>query len=43
MLGWRPEVTFAQLLSEMVSEDLDHAKRDAMVRQHGYRVPTRRE
>jgi GDPmannose 4,6-dehydratase len=43
MLGWRPEVTFAQLLSEMVSEDLDHARRDAMVRQHGYRVPTRRE
>ena len=43
MLGWQPQVTFGQLVAEMVDEDLEHARRDAMVRAHGYRVPTRHE
>ena len=43
MLGWRAEVAFSQLVAEMVDEDLEHARRDAMIRQHGYRVPTRHE
>jgi GDPmannose 4,6-dehydratase len=43
LLGWQPQVTFAQLVAEMVDEDLAHARRDAMVRAHGYRVPTRHE
>jgi len=43
VLGWKPELTFAQLVAEMVNEDMDHAERDAIIRRHGYRVPTRHE
>ena len=35
-LGWRPKVTFKELVSEMVREDLKSAKRDELVKQHGY-------
>src|SRR5258706_6042739 len=28
-LGWKPELTFAQLVAEMVNEDMKHAERDA--------------
>jgi GDPmannose 4,6-dehydratase len=42
-LGWQPKVGFADLVREMVSSDLEHAKRDAMVASHGYRVTTPRE
>jgi len=37
-LGWAPEVTFHELIREMVAGDLDAAKRDAIVRREGYRV-----
>ncbi|MGE0798661.1 MAG: GDP-mannose 4,6-dehydratase [Lautropia sp.] len=35
-LGWRPRVGFDALVAEMVDEDLKLAKRDALVRRHGY-------
>ena len=35
-LGWRPRVKFAQLVAEMVSEDLRAAERDELVKRHGY-------
>jgi GDPmannose 4,6-dehydratase len=37
-LGWCAEVTFPQLIAEMVASDLDLAKRDALVAQRGYKV-----
>src|SRR5690606_36182385 len=37
-LGWRPEVSFEQLVTEMVAEDLKDAERDALVSRHGYRA-----
>jgi GDPmannose 4,6-dehydratase len=37
-LGWAPKVTFAQLVSEMVRSDLDAAKCDELITQHGYPV-----
>jgi GDPmannose 4,6-dehydratase len=37
-LGWSPEVGFAELVSEMVKEDLDDAQRDAMIANEGYKV-----
>jgi GDPmannose 4,6-dehydratase len=37
-LGWTPRITFKQLVSEMVREDLDLAKRDELARRHGHRV-----
>lgn len=35
-LGWTPKTTFAELVSEMVREDLNSAKRDELVKHHGF-------
>jgi GDPmannose 4,6-dehydratase len=35
-LGWRPKVSFRELVAEMMSEDLKSAERDALVKRHGY-------
>ena len=35
-LGWDPKISFEELVSEMVREDLKSAKRDALVKKHGY-------
>jgi GDPmannose 4,6-dehydratase len=35
-LGWSPKVDFATLVAEMVREDLNSAKRDELVKRHGY-------
>lgn len=37
-LGWVPKITFAQMVSEMVLEDLKAAERDHLVKQHGYKT-----
>jgi GDPmannose 4,6-dehydratase len=37
-LGWEAEVTFAELVEEMVDSDLEVANRDALVAKEGYRV-----
>ena len=37
-LGWRPRVGFAELVAEMVREDLKTAERDELVKRHGYAV-----
>ena len=37
-LGWAAEVTFDELVGEMVAADLDIAKRDAMIAKEGYKV-----
>ena len=37
-LGWTAEVTFPELVAEMVESDLDLAKRDSMVAKEGYKV-----
>ena len=37
-LGWKPRITFRELVKEMVEEDLKAAERDALVRKHGYSV-----
>jgi GDPmannose 4,6-dehydratase len=35
-LGWTPKISFQDLVTEMIREDLKAAERDAMVRRHGY-------
>ena len=35
-LGWTPRTTFAELVTEMVREDLKSAERDELVKKHGY-------
>jgi len=42
-LGWSPKISFAELVAEMVREDLKVAERDALVRRHGYRTHERNE
>jgi GDPmannose 4,6-dehydratase len=42
-LGWRPEITFDDLVREMVATDREIARRDAFNQQHGFRVAAYRE
>ena len=42
-LGWVAEVSFPDLVAEMVESDLDVAKRDAMVAKEGYKVYSHHE
>ncbi|PLX81388.1 MAG: GDP-mannose 4,6-dehydratase [Desulfuromonas sp.] len=35
-LGWEPETSFAELVSEMVRSDVEEAKRDELCRRHGF-------
>jgi GDPmannose 4,6-dehydratase len=42
-LGWTPEVSFPELVAEMVESDLDLAKRDALVAKEGYKVYSHHE
>ncbi|NDP48683.1 MAG: GDP-mannose 4,6-dehydratase [Sulfuriferula multivorans] len=35
-LGWTPTTTFQELVSEMMREDLNSARRDVLVKQHGF-------
>jgi GDPmannose 4,6-dehydratase len=42
-LGWTAEVTFPELVAEMMESDMEEAKRDALVAQEGYKVYSRHE
>jgi GDPmannose 4,6-dehydratase len=38
-LGWKPGITFGELVSEMVAMDLVRAERESLVKRHGYADP----
>jgi GDPmannose 4,6-dehydratase len=42
-LGWTPEITAQEMCAEMMANDLQTAKRDALLDQHGLSVPVARE
>ena len=42
-LGWSAEVSFSELVAEMVVADLDEAKRDALVAREGFKVYSHHE
>jgi GDPmannose 4,6-dehydratase len=42
-LGWRPRITFKELVSEMMREDLRLAERDQLARSHGHKIHERKE
>jgi len=42
-LGWVPEITLDQMIGDMVTYDLDEAKKLALLRQHGYTVSVGKE
>jgi GDPmannose 4,6-dehydratase len=35
-LGWKPRITFPELVAEMMREDLKSAERDELVKKHGF-------
>jgi len=37
-LGWEPKVTFKELIKEMMESDIEHAKKDALIKKHGYKI-----
>ncbi len=42
-LGWRAEISFAELVQEMIETDREHARRDALVAREGFKTYTRHE
>jgi GDPmannose 4,6-dehydratase len=42
-LGWTAEISFSQLVAEMVRDDLEAAERDAMIAKQGYKVYSHHE
>jgi GDPmannose 4,6-dehydratase len=42
-LGWVPEITLDEMIVEMVTNDLDQAKRHALLQKHGYSVAVGKE
>jgi GDPmannose 4,6-dehydratase len=42
-LGWRPKVTFQELVKMMVAHDLDMAKGELTLKNGGHTVPLQRE
>ena len=42
-LGWKPEITFDQLVEEMIAADLEEAKRDDLMQRAGFRISNHQE
>ncbi|MBK1618560.1 GDP-mannose 4,6-dehydratase [Lamprobacter modestohalophilus] len=42
-LGWVPEITVQTMVAEMVAEDLQSARRYALLKAHGHAIPIARE
>jgi GDPmannose 4,6-dehydratase len=42
-LGWTPRTTFAELVAEMMREDLTAAERDELIKKHGFKAMDRHE
>ena len=42
-LGWSAEVSFSQLVTDMVKADLEHAQRDALIAREGFKTYTHHE
>ena len=39
-LGWKPEISFKNMIDEMVEHDLDEAAREAICRKNGFPLPS---
>ena len=42
-LGWVPEITVQEMVAEMVADDLNNARRYALLKAHGHAIPIARE
>ena len=43
LLGWKPEITVEEMCAEMVRNDLTEAKKNALLKEHGYATSVARE
>ena len=41
LIGWEPQIDFETLVTEMVEHDLNLAKQEQLLREHGYWTPSR--
>ena len=39
ILGWEPKITFQEMVHEMMENDINIAKRDSLVKEHGFKAP----
>ncbi|MCD3753893.1 GDP-mannose 4,6-dehydratase, partial [Escherichia coli] len=42
-LGWKPEITLREMVSEMVANDLEAAKKHSLLKSHGFNVSLSQE
>ena len=42
-LGWEPEVSFDEMVAEMVAHDLEEARRDSICKREGFLIHPRHE
>jgi len=42
-LGWKPEITLEELVHEMMENDINIAKKDALIKEHGFKAPNFQE
>src|SRR5215470_8316294 len=42
-LGWSPKISFDELVSEMISEDLELAKKDSLCKKEGFKIYNQHE
>jgi GDPmannose 4,6-dehydratase len=42
-MGWQPEITVEQMCAEMMTNDVEVAMRDSLLKKHGYDIPTAHE
>jgi GDPmannose 4,6-dehydratase len=42
-LGWKPRISFREMVAEMVAADLKNAERDVLIANQGIRVSSRQE
>ena len=38
-LGWKPKITFEEMVHEMMESDINIAKRDSLVKKYGFKAP----
>ncbi len=38
-LGWEPKITLEEMVHEMMENDIEIAKRDSLIKEHGFRAP----
>ena len=38
-LKWEPKITFEEMIHEMMESDINIAKRDSLVKEHGFKAP----